>query len=134
MQRETTEIQLERLLSALAQSRALLPANDTTLFRAMLAALESQIGDLRNELAEYETHLEAPSPLAVTALSEVPQALVHARLARNLSLSDLSQRLNINPEELEAYEASGYRTARFEDVLRIARALRVEIRSQPVPN
>ena len=57
----------------------------------------------------------------------MPQALIKARKARRLSISELSRRLNINVAELEAYEASGYRTARFEDVLRIAKALSVEI-------
>ena len=133
-QREATRLQLERLQAALAESQSRLPNNSTPLFRAMLAALESQIDDLRGELATYETRSESPLPLAVATLAEVPQALVRARLTGNISLFDLSQRLNIGPEELEAYEASGYRSARFDDVLRIARALRVEIRAQPVPN
>ena len=126
-QREITEAQLARLERALAQSRAQLRENDTPLFRAMLAALESQIADLQNELAGEDERVDAQSALVVSALTEVPQALIKARKARRLSISELSRRLNINVAELEAYEASGYRTARFEDVLRIAKALSVEI-------
>ena len=62
-QREITEAQLARLERALAQSRAQLRENDTPLFRAMLAALESQIADLQNELAGEDERVDAQSAL-----------------------------------------------------------------------
>ena len=134
LQRRTSQAQLERLQAALTQSRAQLPSNDTILYQAMLAGIESQIDDLRSELAEYDTNAEAPAVLEVESLADIPSALIKARAALGLTLDELSQRIRISPAELEAYEASGYRTARFEDIVRIARSLRVEIAVRPASN
>jgi len=53
-QYETTKYQLAKLESALARSDAAAQKLDSRLRKAIIAGIESQIEDLRQELTEYE--------------------------------------------------------------------------------
>lgn len=98
------------------------------LHRAMRESVESQLADLRQEVAEYETlkarHMSA---LELHSLSDLPDLLVKARIARGYTQADLARRLRLKPQQIQRYEATRYASVSFHRLLEIARALKVDV-------
>ena len=94
----------------------------------MREGIESQLADLRQELAEYEAlKAQQISTLELHSLSELPDLLIKARIARGYTQAELAKRLHLKPQQLQRYEATRYHTASFRRLLEIARALDVEL-------
>ena len=119
-QYRVTQAQRARLASQLE-----VPASDDVpewVATAGRAALESQIFELDVELAEYAGLRDGTSlaPTAVQDLSELPRALVRARIAAHLTQRDLAKRLNLKEQQIQKYEATDYAGAsvtRLQDVM-----------------
>ena len=95
---------------------------------AMQESVESQLADLRHEVAEYEalkTH--QVSVLELHSLSALPDLLINARIARGYTQADLAKRLHLKPQQLQRYEATRYHSVSFRRLLEIARALDVDL-------
>jgi hypothetical protein len=63
-QYETTKYQLAKLESAFARSDAAAQKLDSRLRKAIIAGIESQIEDLRQELTEYERKVRIKKAVA----------------------------------------------------------------------
>jgi HTH-type transcriptional regulator/antitoxin HigA len=73
---------------------------------------------LRHEVAEYEalkTH--QVSALELHSLSELPDLLIKARIARGYTQADLAKRLHLKPQQLQRYEATRYHSVSFRRLL-----------------
>lgn len=97
--------------------------------RAMRAGLRSQLDDIEAELAEYDalsrgqvTELEAES------ITGIGQALVKARIVRNLTQKELAERLSLAEQQIQRYEATLYRGVAAERLQQVADALRLRVR------
>ena len=94
----------------------------------MRAAMESQLADLRQELAEYEAlrsgHVRV---LELNSLEQLPDALIRARIAAGLSQKELAARLGLREQQVQRYEARRYAGASLERVQAVADALGVQI-------
>lgn len=118
----------ERALSALS-------ASDTgTRFhplvqKAQMAALESQLAELREQIAEYEALKSGELPvLSLDSLEELPQALIRARIAAGLTQRELAERLGLKEQQVQRYEATEYASAGLARVSEVARALGIRVR------
>jgi ribosome-binding protein aMBF1 (putative translation factor) len=98
------------------------------LHQAMQESVTSQLADLRHDVAEYEA-LKAcqVSALELHSLSELPDLLIKARIARGYTQADLANRLHLKPQQLQRYEATRYHSVSFRRLLEIARALDVDL-------
>lgn len=93
-------------------------------------AMESQLEDLRAELAEYD-RLKAPdlSVISTASFDELPDGLIKARIAAGLSHRELAQRLGVKEQQIQRYEAERYASASHQRLCQVSQALGVRIRN-----
>lgn len=91
------------------------------------ASLAGQLADLDAQLHEYE-QLQAGQLAAtrVASLSDLPDALVRARIAAGLSQRELAGRLGLKEQQVQRYEADSYAGASLSRLREVMEALDVE--------
>lgn len=100
------------------------------LVRANREALESLLGDLEDELAEYQQLKRAgASGVTLGSFDEIPEGLISARIAAGLSQRELADRLGLTAQQIQRYEAERYQSASYRRLREVARALGIGIRS-----
>ena len=106
--------------------------------RGLREGMESQLADLREELAEYESLRSGKvRELELRSLKELPEALIRARIAAGLSQKELAMRLGLKEQQVQRYEATRYAGASLERVQAVADALGVQLHERivlPRPN
>ena len=135
-QYQITNAQVARLKRALqqltAESRGSVLAHPR-LQKAQEDALRSQIADLHEQLAEYETlRDQTPQALILESFEEFPQALIKARIAAGISQKELAKRLGLKEQQIQRYEATEYASASLARVADVVRALRLTVREEIV--
>jgi HTH-type transcriptional regulator / antitoxin HigA len=95
--------------------------------QAEVDALKSQIADIEAELAEYDLLKSGQISFSKTyALEELPHVLVQARIAAGMSQTDLAEKLNMKPQQVQRYEATDYMGASLARLVEVSRALGVK--------
>jgi DNA-binding XRE family transcriptional regulator len=125
-QYNVTKGQIRRLKDAIKAAESMRADVDPEIRDAMIAGYESQLEELRAELAAFDELRKATS-LEVHSMEELPDALIKARVARGLTQEELAERVGVKPQQIQRYEATGYRTASMKRVLEIANAMTVKI-------
>lgn len=99
------------------------------LAQAELDALKSQIGEIAEQVQEYQA-LRSGSIASFKArsLSELPQILIKARIVQGLSQRDLAERLGLKEQQIQRYESEEYATANLRRLGEVADALNLKIR------
>jgi ribosome-binding protein aMBF1 (putative translation factor) len=101
--------------------------------RVMREAMESQLAELREQLAEYEALRNGEvGVLELDSLDELPDALIRARVATGLTQKELAGRLGLKEQQVQRYEATRYAGVSLERIAAVARALGVEIRERVI--
>jgi len=97
--------------------------------KAQRDALQSQLDDLREEIAAYEA-LKAgrQNVISLDSLEELPRALIQARIAAGLSQRELAARLGVKEQQVQRYEATEYAGASLARVTAVVRALGLHVR------
>lgn len=104
--------------------------------RSQLAQLEidavrAQAGDLRAEISEYDQlrsgHVDVLHGQSVPDLAAL---LIKARIARQWTQQQLAEALGIAEQQVQRYEATGYRSASLGRLTDVARALSLTITEQ----
>lgn len=94
--------------------------------RSPLLAARAQAEDLPAEIAEYELlRSGAVSTFEASSLAELPALLVKARIARGWTQRDLADALGVAEQQMQRYEATGYRAASLARLCDVAEALNV---------
>lgn len=114
------------------------PRVDAPLHAAMLEGMESELGELRRRVRRYE-RLRAGKVKThkVSRISELPDALIEARIARNWTQKDLASQLGVAEQQVQRYENERYgrtsldRLARIADVLGVRMAGEVKLPAAP---
>ena len=89
-------------------------------------ALKSQIAELEADLAHYGLLKSGEITAAKShSLETLPSTLIQARIARGLSQSDLAEALDIEPKQVQRYEASEYMGANLAELIKAANILNV---------
>lgn len=92
-------------------------------------SLEKTIRDLQTEIDEYDRLKNGEvDEIEVTTLAELPEALIKARIANNLTQKQLAERIGIQEQQVQRYEASGYETISFDRFIAIAQILGIDFR------
>lgn len=100
------------------------PGVHPVIAEAGLRALRAQADDLRAEIEDYEGLRDGrlPGP-DLNAVARLHVDLVRARVAQGLSQAELARRLGVDPQQIQRYEANGYRGASLARLSEIAQAL-----------
>jgi transcriptional regulator with XRE-family HTH domain/Zn-dependent peptidase ImmA (M78 family) len=131
-----TKAQARKFEEALAHLRQSsengeLPEVHPLLVQAQIDALQSQFDELREQLEEYESLRSGKRKvLEVNSFSELPYALIQARIAANLSQKDLANRLGLKEQQIQNYESTGYASASLERITQVVSALGVNVREE----
>jgi HTH-type transcriptional regulator/antitoxin HigA len=121
-QYNVTRGQIRRLEAALEASQLARDRMDRRVFGAMVAGIESQISDLRGEIAEY-AELEKAEAIEVDSAEELPVALIRARIALGLTQKELAAKLSVPPQQVQRYESTRYEGVGFRRMLDVIRAM-----------
>jgi len=99
----------------------------------MRAAMESQLEDLRQQLAEYEALRRGRiQVLELDSLVQLPEALIRARIAAGLTQKELAKRLGMREQQVQRYEATRYAGVGLARLQAVADALGVQIHERVV--
>ena len=126
-----TRAQAEKFLLALRNLRA--DTDDRYALHPRLRqlqeeALRSQLGDLEEDLREYEDLKEGRFAFEkLEGISELPKLLIRARIASDLTQRDLAGRLELKEQQIQRYEASEYASASFTRIKEVVSALGIEV-------
>ncbi|HEY2290813.1 MAG TPA: helix-turn-helix transcriptional regulator [Thermoanaerobaculia bacterium] len=97
--------------------------------RAQRDALQSQLDELREQIAEYESLKSGQQAvISLNSLEELPQALIRARIAAGLTQRELAERMGLKEQQIQRYEATEYASADFTRINEVARALGLRVR------
>ncbi len=98
------------------------------IMRIQAEALRSQHDDLKTEIEQYEALLHArPAWIEARTLSELPHALIRARIAMGLTQKDLADRLELSEQQVQRYESTDYGAASLTRLREVAEALQVRV-------
>jgi len=121
-----TQAQAERFRRALAapDPKGLHPKAA----KAMRDGLRSQLDDLETELGEYDVlrHGEVAT-LEADSIIGIGEALIKARIVRNLTQKELAERLSLAEQQIQRYEATQYRGVSAERLQQVADALKLSV-------
>lgn len=118
--------QLRKLRSAVAAAKSR-SSDQEWLKQAEIDGLNSQIADIEAELAEYDLLKSGQVSFSKAyALEELPRVLVQARIALNVSQTDLAHKLGMKPQQVQRYEATDYMGASLGRLIEISRVLGVK--------
>ena len=97
--------------------------------KAMRDGAESQLQDLRDEIAEYETLRSGDvTSLEANSILELTTALVKARIVRNWTQKELATQMGLPEQQIQRYEATQYKGVAVERLQEVADALRLRVR------
>lgn len=128
----STRMLIEQFRQALLELRDQLDVNlPPVLIQAQHDALASQLAELEDDAAQYE-RLSTGQITEFTAdrLSELPDILIQARIARGMSQKDLGDFLGLKEQQIQRYEAERYRSASLDRLIEVSDALGVQIRKR----
>ena len=101
--------------------------------KAQEDALKSQLADLKGELREYDSLKSGKFPVdELSVVAKLATVLIKARIAQGLSQKDLAERLGLQEQQIQRYEATDYASASLTRIKEVVSALGVET-SNPAP-
>jgi HTH-type transcriptional regulator / antitoxin HipB len=91
-------------------------------------SLNLTIRQLKQEIAEYEQLKSGNrSTFILNSLSDLPTVLIEARIAAGMTQKDLAEKIGIQEQQIQRYEANHYSSTSFDRLRAIASALKIEI-------
>mgnify|MGYP001044762537 CR=1 FL=1 len=117
--------ELFNLKEALAATSALALEGDW-LKALEIDGLKSQITELEADIAHYDLLKSGEITFAKSfSLSALPSILIQARIAANMSQTDLAVALGVKPQQVQRYEASEYMGASLAKLIAVSEILNV---------
>ncbi|NEO43062.1 MAG: helix-turn-helix transcriptional regulator [Moorea sp. SIO4A3] len=94
-------------------------------------SLQSHLNALKAEVAEYETLINhddrTPIVLKLDDINNLPQLIIKARIAANISQKQLADIAGLTEEKIIEYEDKDYQTASLIDFLFVLDALNIKL-------
>lgn len=117
--------ELEKLREALAATEAR-GAEDDWVRRIEIDGLKSQIAEMEDEISRYD--LLKAGGIAFSgsyAIENLRPVLAQARIASGMSQADLAKALNLQPRQIQRYEATDYMGASLARLIDISKILNI---------
>ncbi|MGH9155147.1 MAG: helix-turn-helix domain-containing protein [Acidimicrobiales bacterium] len=127
-QYRVTRAQIERFEIAVDELRGRTPSGDELRDRLEIAAVEGQLAEMRAELDEYDALRHGRSEVGrLESLDDLPRLLIRSRIAQGLTQKDLAERLGMQEQQVQRYEANDWATASLARLTEVAGSLGVSI-------
>lgn len=99
--------------------------------QALLDQYASQVEELRSDLDAYDALRRGDvRVIELHSLTELPDALIQARIAAGISQEALAQRLGLRKQQVQRWEATRYAGVGLDRLQAVADALGLRIREQ----
>lgn len=96
-------------------------------------AYQSQLEELKAEIAEYERLINCPQnqpiSIKIDSMNKLPYALIKAIIAAQMTQQELADILGISEQQVKQYEDTDYQCASFGEILEVSTVLGVEFES-----
>ncbi|MBD1216639.1 helix-turn-helix domain-containing protein [Aphanizomenon flos-aquae NRERC-008] len=107
--------------------------NEKLRHQSYLGSLNGEIEELLEQVEEYENLKSRKiDRLECKSLEELPEALIKARIFRGLTQGQLAELLNVKEQQVQRDEANEYANSSFTKILKVQRALDIEIREEVI--
>jgi DNA-binding XRE family transcriptional regulator len=128
LQRRVTQTAIREFEEALARLDEDAKDRPEWIRKGLREGMESQLADLRQELAEYDAlRAGRVRVLELDSLDQLPEAQIRARIAAGLSQKELARRLGLKEQQIQRYEARRYAGTSLDRVQAVADALGMQI-------
>jgi ribosome-binding protein aMBF1 (putative translation factor) len=127
-QYNVSKIQLENLQLSLEKALSSDKPLPDIIKKAMIDGIKSKINDLKTELSDYESLKNQTKDIVIHDLSELPNVLIQARIARNLTQEQLANLLNMKYQQIQRYEAQNYSSISLDKLLGIIKVLGINLK------
>jgi HTH-type transcriptional regulator / antitoxin HigA len=116
--------QFQQSLDELLKNTEGAPNVHPKIFEASRNAIISQLRQLTEMITEYES-LKSGEVLVtqINSLTELPLALIKARIANGLTQAELAEKLGLKMQQIQRYESERYETASLKTLEKIASQL-----------
>lgn len=96
-----------------------------------LARLKKQVAE---ELLNYETLKNGKtSKLKERNISQLPTLITEYKIANNLTQKDLSKKLGLKEQQLQRYEAEGFKTVSFQNLVKFLDLMKLNLTIKATP-
>lgn len=122
-----TKASLRKVEDALAHIQTLRKdgKHDAAKLKLQELATKSMLGDLQDQIADYEKLKKGKfSATALNLVEAVPSNLIRARIALGWTQKDLAERLGTSEQQIQKYEATDYESASFRKIIEIVSILK----------
>ena len=128
-QYQITQAQAAKFREALASTPA--EGLHPKALKAMKDGARSQLAELEEQLVEYHA-LRAGTiqSLRVNSITGIGEALVKARIIRNLTHKALAERMDLAEQQIQRYEATYYAGVSIERLQAVANALNLRVNEE----
>lgn len=126
-QYKVTKGQIAKLTGALEIAARDRDRMDRRVHEAMVAGIQSDIGELRSQLREYEKLKAGVRRLRMESFTDLPRVLIAGRIGRGLSQKDLAKKLGVKPQQVQKDEKTDYRSASLHRILDVIEALNLHV-------
>jgi HTH-type transcriptional regulator / antitoxin HipB len=101
----------------------------TAKYRLGINSMDSLIVELENDIQVYEGLVKNNfNILQAKSINELPNVLIAARLAQNMSHKELGDLIGVKEQQIQRYEATDYETAAFARIQEISMALNLNMK------
>lgn len=134
-QYRSTRIVLHGLEEALDEIKSEAAPEDPIIHQAMLDSIQSEIEVLRKDIAKYKAIQSGDLAELQVDFDDLGEALALARVVAGLRQADLAERVGVQAQQIQRYEAADYEQASYARLKEIVWALGVKIRIYvPLPH
>jgi HTH-type transcriptional regulator / antitoxin HipB len=101
----------------------------TAKYRLGINSINTLITELENEIEVYNGLINGNfSILQAKSIDELPNVLIAARLAQNMSHKELGELVGLKEQQIQRYEATDYETASLPRIIEISMALNLSMK------
>ena len=91
-------------------------------------SLNILIGELEQEIAEYDRLKSGQiNEWPISSLQDLPNVMIKARIAVGMTQKELAEKIGVQEQQIQRYEANNYRAVGFERLQEVMSALDIRI-------
>jgi HTH-type transcriptional regulator / antitoxin HipB len=125
-QYKITQTKLRDLEKDLAQLDPPDPSLHPRKILARRNSLNILITELRQEIAEYQQLRSGQvTQFALNSIQELPIVMIKARIAAGLTQKDLAEKIGVQEQQIQRYEANNYHAIAFDRLQEVLQALKI---------